>query len=134
MALVGFGIVVVWWLCHLTGVLGGSTNPVNLYAEASTLGTILILFVYVLTAVSLPVFIRRHHARAFSPLRHILMPLLAALALVVPFVELFQPGQPFPYDAFPYAALAILAAALVYALRVVARNPHAGESEGAAKP
>src|SRR5438270_11913221 len=90
-------------------------RPLNLYAECSTMGTILILFVYVLTAASLPVFIRRHRAREFSVVRHAVMPLLGALTLVVPFIELFQPGQPVPYSVFPYAAVGILIAAAAYA-------------------
>jgi amino acid transporter len=130
MTVAGLGIVIVWWLCHVTGLIGGSSDPVNLYAESSTMGTILILFVYVLTAVSLPVFIRRHRSYAFSPLRHALMPLLGALTLVVPFAELFHPGQPSPYDAFPYAALVVLVAAAVYAPYVLRRNPAAGAAEG----
>jgi amino acid transporter len=130
MTAVGLGIVVVWWLLHLGGLLGGSGDPVNLYAECSTMGTILILFVYVLTAISLPVFVARHHAAAFSPLRHVVVPLLGGLTLVVPFVELFQPGQPVPYSVFPYAALATLGGAVVYARRLLARNPQAGAAEG----
>ncbi len=128
----GLGIVVVWWLCHATGLLGGSSDPVNLYAECSTMGTILILFVYVLTAVSLPFFIRRR-GHAFSPARHVVMPLLGVLTLAVPFVELFQPGQPFPYSAFPYASVAVLLAAFVYARYVLAHNPQAGAGEGTAR-
>lgn len=45
MAIVGLGIVVIWWLCHVTGLVGGTNDPVNLYAECGTMGTILILFV-----------------------------------------------------------------------------------------
>ena len=132
MTVFGLGIVVVWWLCHATGLLGGSSDPVNLYAECSTMGTILILFVYVLTAVSLPFFIRRR-GHAFSPVRHVVMPLLGVLTLAVPFVELFQPGQPFPYNAFPYASVAVLLAAFVYARYVLAHNPQAGAGEGTAR-
>ncbi len=117
MTAVGLGIVFVWWLLHIAGALGGAGDPVTLYAECSTLGTILILFVYVLTAAALPVYIRRRHRDAFSVLRHGVMPLLAALTLVVPFVELFQPGQPVPYRDFPYASLAMLALAALYAWR-----------------
>ena len=58
------------------------------------------------------------------------MPLLGALALVVPFVELFQPGQPVPYSVFPYLSVAILLAACGYALYVLTRNPRAGAGEG----
>ena len=132
MTVLGLGIVVVWWLCHASGLLGGSSDPVNLYAECSTMGTILILFVYVLTAISLPVFIRRH-GRPVSPVRHCLMPLLGVLALVVPFAELFQPGQPVPYSVFPYASLAMVIAACVYARYVLVHNPRAGSSEGSAR-
>ena len=129
MAVLGLGIVVVWWLCHATGLLGGSDDPVNLYAECSTLGTILILFVYVLTAVSLPVFIHRR-GHKLSPVRHCLMPLLGVLALVIPFAVLFAPGQPVPYNVFPYASVAVLPAAFVYARWVLKRNPRAGATEG----
>jgi amino acid transporter len=132
MTVVGFGIVLVWWLLHVTGVLGGNDDPVNLYAECSTLGTMLILFVYVLTAVSLPVFIWRRHRDAFSPLRYVVMPALGALALAIPFVELFEPGQPVPYSVFPYLAVGLLLVSWPIALYVVRRNPQAGASEGRA--
>ncbi|HXD55499.1 MAG TPA: APC family permease [Solirubrobacteraceae bacterium] len=115
MAATGLGIVVVWWLCHETGLLGGPPDPVRLYAECSTMGTILILFVYVLAAVSLPLYMRRRHPSSFSLLRHVAMPALGVLALIVPFAELFQPGQPVPYSVFPYLALGSLAAAVVVA-------------------
>jgi hypothetical protein len=57
------GSIIDRWLCHVAG--RRSDDRVGLYAECSTMGTILILFVYVLTSW-LPVFIR-HHAGAFSP-------------------------------------------------------------------
>jgi amino acid transporter len=57
----GLGIIMVWWVAHLIGLDSGSTNPVGLYAECSTMGTIVILFVYLLTTLSLPVFMWRHH-------------------------------------------------------------------------
>jgi len=130
MTVVGLAIVVVWWLCHVTGLVGGSTDPVNLYAECSTMGTILVLFVYVLAALSLPVFMWRRHRDSFSVLRYVAMPTLGALALAIPFAELFESGQPAPYSAFPYLAVAILIAAAAIAAYVVRRNPRAGASEG----
>jgi amino acid transporter len=45
MAAVGLGIIGVWWASHLIGGVTGSMNPVGLYAECSTMGTIVILFV-----------------------------------------------------------------------------------------
>jgi amino acid transporter len=131
MASVGVGIMVIWWLCHVTGLVAGTSDPVNLYAESGTMATILILFVYVLTACSLPVFIWRRHRASFSILRHVLMPALGALVLVIPFAELFQPGQPLPYSVFPYLAVATLVAAALIAWLVVRRDPQAGAGEGA---
>jgi hypothetical protein len=52
------------------------------------------------------------------------------MTLIVPFVELFKPGQPAPYAEFPYIALAIVAAAAVIAYLTVRRHPDTGSGEG----
>ncbi len=105
-------------------------NPVGLYAECSTMATIVILFVYFLTMVSLPVFMWRRHRASFSPVRHVAIPALGSVTLIVPFVELCQPGQPAPYSAFPFIALAIGAVAAAAAFVVVRRRPRTGTGEG----
>jgi amino acid transporter len=132
MAGAGLGIIGVWWLSHLISGDSGSMNPVGLYAECSTMGTIVILFVYFLTMLSLPVFMWRRHRNSFSPLRHVAIPVLGSLTLIVPFVELCKPGQPAPYSKFPFIALAIVAAAAMVSCLVVHRHPHTGSGEGAA--
>jgi amino acid transporter len=134
MAAAGLGIIGVWWVIHLVTGNTGSMDPVGLYAECSTLATIVILFVYFLTMVSLPVFMWRRHRDSFSVLRHVVVPALGSATLIVPFVELCQPGQPAPYNAFPFVALALGAAAAVIAFFVVHRHPHAGAGEGAEVP
>ena len=106
-------------------------NPVGLYAECSTMGTIVILFVYLLTTLSLPVFMWRRHRAQFSVFRHVVIPALGAVVLVVPFIELCKPGQPAPYSLFPFVALAILLATIVIACVVVHRRPGTGSGEGA---
>jgi amino acid transporter len=126
MATVGLGIIAVWWLTHLIGGRTDANDPVSLYAEASTMGTIVILVVYLLTNVSLPIFMWRRHRATFSPVRHVLVPLLGSVVLIVPFVELCAPGQPSPYDAFPFVALLVLAASIAIAGLVVHRRPSAG--------
>lgn len=52
------------------------------------MGTIVILFVYFLTTLALPIFMWRRHRPSFSVLRHIAIPVLGALTLIVPFIEL----------------------------------------------
>ena len=132
MAAVGLGLIAIWWFSHLIGLDNGSTNPVSLYAEYSTMGTIVILFVYLLTTLALPVFMWRRHRQTFSALRHVAIPAVGALTLVVPFVELCKPGQPAPYSEFPYIALAIVAVSVLLACLVVHRHPSAGANEGTA--
>jgi amino acid transporter len=132
MAFGGLGIVAVWWAVHLIGVDSGSTNPVGLYAECSTMGTIVILFVYLLTTLALPIFMWRRRRHSFSALRHVAIPVLGALTLIVPFVELCKSGQPSPYNAFPYIALAIVAVSAAVAFVVVRRHPSTGSGEGTA--
>ncbi len=131
MAGVGLGIIGLWWVSHLISGDTGSMDPVGLYAECSTMGTIVILFVYFLTMLSLPIFIWRRHKASFSFLRHAMIPALRSLVLIVPFVELCKPGQPSPYNVFPYLALVIVAVAVIIGFLVVHLRPHAGEGEGA---
>jgi amino acid transporter len=134
MAAAGLGIIAAWWVSRLITGDTGSMNPVGLYAECSTMATIVILFVYFLTMVSLPVFMWRRHRNSFSPLRHVAIPVLGSATLIVPFVELCQPGQPAPYSAFPFLALALVAVTAVIGCLVVRRHPRAGAGEGSAVP
>ena len=134
MAAGGLGIIGVWWVTHLITGNTGSMNPVGLYAECSTMATIVILFVYLLTMLALPVFMWRRHRDLFSPIRHVAIPALGSITLIVPFVELCQPGQPAPYNAFPFIALALAVAAAATACLIVHRHPRAGAGEGAAFP
>ena len=126
MAAVGLAVIGVWWVAHLVTGHTGSMDPVGLYAECSTMGTVVILMVYVLTACSLPVFMWRRHRRLFSPVRHVVVPAVGVGVLVVPFIELCKPGQPSPYDVFPFVALGLVAVAVATSVVVVRRNPAAG--------
>jgi amino acid transporter len=134
MTVAGLGIIGAWWVSRLVTGSTRSMNPVGLYAECSTMATILILFVYLLTMLSLPVFMWRRHRDSFSAVRHVVIPAAGSTTLIVPFVELCQPGQPAPYSAFPFIALAIGAAAAVIACIVVHRHPRTGTGEGAPSP
>ncbi len=131
MAALGLGIVGFWWISHLISGDTGSMDPVGLYAECSTMGTIVILFVYFLTMLSLPLFMWRRHRNSFSVWRHGLVPAVGSVTLIVPFVELCKPGQPSPYNVFPFVAVVIVTVAVMIGILVVHLRPHAGEGEGA---
>ena len=73
---------------------GGRTDPLEFFAQSSTLGTILVLVVYLVANLGLPVYCRRYRPAEFSGLRHAVLPLLGVAAIAFPLYELVKPGQP----------------------------------------
>jgi amino acid transporter len=125
------GVLIIggWGLLHLVGGKG-TMDPVNFFAESSTMGTILILLVYLASNIALPFYYRRYQRAEFRVVRHAVLPLIGAAAIVVPLYYLAKPGQATPYDWFPYLALGLLAVALVYAVVLTRRDPGLGERVG----
>jgi amino acid transporter/signal transduction histidine kinase len=112
---IGFVLVFAW-------SFGQHIDPVTLFAEASTLGTILVVVVYFVANLALPVFYRKHHPEQLSLVRHLIVPLVGAALIALPIYELVKPGQASPYDWFPYIALAVIVVAVVYAVILNARD------------
>jgi amino acid transporter len=104
-------------------VLTGALNPINFFAESSTMGTILVLVVYLLANLALPFCYRRFRPQEFRAVKHGVLPVLGAIAIIVPLYYLAKPGQPTPYDWFPYAALIIVVVGAVYAYILNSRDP-----------
>ena len=112
---IGFVLVFAW-------SVGQHIDPVTLFAEASTLGTILVVAVYFVANLALPVFYRKHHPDQFSPTKHLIIPVVGAALIALPIYELVKPGQAYPYDWFPYIALAVIVVAAGYAVALNARD------------
>ncbi|GAB2919696.1 APC family permease [Streptomyces heilongjiangensis] len=119
-----------WGLGHLLGPGGGPMNPVVFFTESSTLGAILILLVYLASNIALPLYYRRYRPQEFRVVRHLLLPAVGTVAILVPLYYLAKPGQPAPYNWFPYAAIATLLAAVGYATLLVRRDPALAERVG----
>ena len=120
-----------WGLGHVIGgKSGGQMNPVNFFDESSTMGTILILLVYLASNLALPFYYRRFRPEEFNVVRHGVLPIIGAAAIIVPLYYLAKPGQATPYNWFPYAALAALVVAIGYAAYLVRRDPGLGERVG----
>jgi amino acid transporter len=103
---IGAGLMTLIW--------ASTGNPLDLAGDIATLGTIPIVLVYLVLNVALPVYFLREHRHMFSPLRHLIIPVLGVAALVLPLWGLIKPGQPYPFDVFPYLALAVIAIGVVY--------------------
>ena len=111
-----------WALGHVIGGTTGSLDPINYFFESSTMGTILVLVVYLLANLALPFYYRKYRPQEFSVVKHVLLPTLGAVAIVIPLYYLAKPGQATPYNWFPYAALAVVVIAVIYAYILNSRD------------
>jgi amino acid transporter len=117
----------------LTYVFCRSSDPAGVvvfFGEIATLGTILVAFTYLVANLALPVYFRRFHPERFSPLTHLLLPLVGAAAIGYPLYELIKPGQPAPFNSYAWIALGVLVAALLWGAFVYSRDPALGERVG----
>ncbi len=114
----------------LSYVFGWNTNPVTFFGEIATLGTILIALTYLVANLALPVYFRRFHPDHFSPVTHLVLPLLGAAAIAYPLYELVKPGQPAPFNKYPLISLGVLLVALIYGAVVYGRDRTLGERVG----
>ena len=112
-----------WALLHVINGSTGALDPINFFAESATMGTILVLVVYLLSNLALPVYYRKYRPQEFHPVKHAVLPVLGAVAIIVPLYYLAKPGQPTPYDWFPYAALIVVVVAAVTAFVLNRRDP-----------
>lgn len=119
-----------WGLGHLLGPDGGRMDPVVFFTESSSLGALLILLVYLASNIALPLYYRRYRPQEFRTVRHLVLPAVGALAILVPLYYLAKPGQPAPYSWFPYVALVALVASVGYATVLVRRDPTLAERVG----
>ncbi len=127
---VGISLVIIlgWAISNILG--GKAMDPVNFFAESSTMGTILVLLVYLFANLALPFYYRKYRPDEFSGIRHGVLPILGAIAIVVPIYYLAKPGQPAPYSWYPYIALAILVVAVLYSISLVRRDPGLADRVG----
>ena len=84
-------ITLGWALGHWIGGHGNSLDALNFFFESSTMGTILILFVYFTANVALPFYYRKYRPAEFSPVKHVVLPFLGMVAIAVPIYYLFNP-------------------------------------------
>ncbi len=102
---------------------GRGISALDYFGDAGTLGTIPVILVYMGTNLALPVFMLRHHRDQFRPFRHLIVPILGTLFMLLPLWGLVQPGQDWPFSIFPYVALAVLAVAVLYGAVLARRMP-----------
>jgi amino acid transporter len=125
------GVITLGWaIGHWIGGTSRSLDALTFFFEASTMGTILILFVYFASNVALPFYYRKYRPAEFSPVKHVVLPFLGMVAIAVPIYYLFKPPQPQPYNWFPWVAVGLIVVFVFYAIWLVRRDPGLGERVG----
>jgi amino acid transporter len=127
---VGFQVLTIgiWGIFEIAG--HRQMSALSFFSQSGTLGTMLVLLVYLAANLALPIYFKRNHPDQFNVFRHGVLPILGALCVLVPLYYLSKPGQPTPYSWFPYVALVIVVVVIVYATIVVKRNPSLGDRVG----
>jgi amino acid transporter len=104
------------------------------FADEAGIGTVPILIVYLLANVALPLHILATDRAAFSPVKHVIIPLIGSAVLVYGVYEFVQPSQPPPANVFWAWILGIVAVAAVATFIVYVRRPGALDRAGTAGP
>jgi amino acid transporter len=124
-------ITLGWALGHWIGGTGNSLDALTFFFESSTMGTILILFVYFTANVALPFYYRKYRPAEFSPVKHVVLPFLGMVAIAIPIYYLFNPNPPIqPYDWFPWVAVGLIVVSILYSIWLVRRDPGLGDRVG----
>jgi amino acid transporter len=113
-----FGVVAVL----IVGVL---LQPEDIFGVLETIATLAVIVLYCAANIALTFYMYRMHRDRFTVWQHVVIPLIATLALVpVLFITLY-PLPPWPYGIAPYLFLASLLIGIGYMQWREARNPGA---------
>ena len=104
----------------LVGVPAGAAN---FYGYFGTVGTLTLLVAYLLINLSAIRYFRRHREGGYSPIRHLVIPILGFLILLWPVYGNLYPVPAYPYNLFPYIAGAWIVLGIVLIRVMSGRDP-----------
>jgi amino acid transporter len=107
----------------------GVGPALNTYFFWATLGTLVVIVVYIMLCFGGAVFFRRTHAN-WNPLAHVLVPLIGAVVFGAALYGSIYPVPTKPLNYTPYVALAWIVLGLIVLMALRARNPEAVERIG----
>ena len=102
----------------------------DVFAYEATIGTVVIVLVYLLTNLALPLYFWKKHRNEFNWFKHLLVPIAGIGVLALPIYGFFAPGQPAPYNFFGWIFLGIVAVSLAWAAYVMLARPKAAKTLG----
>lgn len=119
----------IWFVAIVSVVftfgVGLLTGPFNAYVDLGSILTLAIIPVYILTAVACI----RHFATARraerSIVKHVIIPVLGILVLIIPIVGQLYPAPAMPLAVFPYLVVLFIVVMAIIAWRIGSRHPEA---------
>jgi amino acid transporter len=121
------GMALISWY-GLTDDLGAGPALLTYFFWA-TLGTLVVIVVYIMLCFGGIAFFRRTHSR-WNPVAHVVVPLIGAVVFGAALYGSIYPVPPTPLDYTPYVALAWIVLGLLLLLALRARRPEAVERIG----
>ena len=125
----------IWTVGVVTAVLafgvGLATTPFDTYVYLGSILTLAIIPVYMLTQVACVRFFATEGVGERSLVRHVLLPVLGLLLLLIPIYGQVYPVPAAPLSTFPYLVLAVVVAAAVAASVLGRRRPEVLARAGA---
>jgi amino acid transporter len=122
-AYIGFSAVI-------TFVLGGLITPLSLYGFLGSLLALGIVILYILMNLGLPLYYRRQFPGEFSLFRHVILPVIGSVLLLLPIYGLLWPIPDWPFNLVPYILLVWVAGGVGYFLYLRSRHPERIEAMG----
>jgi amino acid transporter len=105
-------------------------KAIDIFAYEATIGTVLVVLVYLLTNLALPLYFWKKHRTEFNWFKHLLIPIVGIGGLALPIWGFFAPGQPAPYNSFGWIFLGIVAVSMAWAVYVMLARPQAAKTLG----
>jgi amino acid transporter len=105
-------------------------DPATTYGIFGGFGTLAVLFVYIFINVSVFLYFYRKERENFSIVRHVLIPLVATAAVLLPIRGLLYPVPDPPYNLLPYLLAAWVLIGLVVLFVISRRRPDLVEAMG----
>jgi amino acid transporter len=105
-------------------------DPVTLFGDTGTLGTIPVIVTYLITNLALPAYMLKYHRAEFNPLKHFIVPVLGTVLMLFPLYGLVEPGQSYPFNIYPYLALGLLVISIIYGAIIAKASPDLAQRIG----
>jgi amino acid transporter len=97
------------------------TKPLTTFGDGGTLAAFGFLTAYYLITIAAPVYLKK---RGELKRRHVVLCVIACVALAVPTVGSFYPVPPFPVDVFPYIFLSWMIIGAIWLVQLSRRQSH----------